>query len=847
MASIPDKHPEPSSITRSFPIVGIGASAGGLEALEEFFKHISPDTGAAFVVISHQGPDHVSLLPELLGKCSAMPSIPAEDNLEVQPNHIYVNIPGNDIRLNSGRFTLFPNKTRGVPPLPIDSFLSSLASERKENAVCVILSGTANDGTLGLKEINANTGLTVVQDPLTAKYPGMPESAIATGLVDYILSPKDMAAPIEMYLEHVSQTVQREGSRFSAPFIEKVLEKLLSTSGHDFSQYKRNMIERRVFRRMAITHHSSTQGYLKLLSSDPKEGPQLMKELLISVTNFFRDPEAFEAFSTSALYPFLEKLPPGSQIRAWCPGCATGEEAYSLAILLTELSTTLGKRFALQVFGTDLDRNAIGIARRGVYPETINTDIAPERLSNFFDHDNHSYRLKTSIRERIIFAEQDVIKDPPFTRLDIIVCRNLLIYLDSALQKRLLSMFHYALKPNGILFLGTSEAMNGLTGLFKVVDKRWRIFVKKDGLSTYSLPLRFSEAVSPAPMSANVLTAAQPIPILDISPDIERMLAATFAPPSAVVNDAGDILYLHGRLGFVLEPAAGKQPNNNILKMAKDGVAIPLAAALRQIAVDHEDITLEDIGPTGVNESIRFNIVLSKLRAPTALEDLTLIVFHPIVPKGTESENVQLSKTDVTIAGRIIQVQNELRFTQDSLRDNVSQLQVSNEELQSANEELQSSNEELETSREELQSLNEELNTVNVELETKVEQLSQSRDDMQNLLDGIDIATIFLDRSLNIRRYTRPATSLINLLQSDIGRPISDLSLNLNYEGLVPDLREVLHSLISKEVEVTARDGTWCLMRITPYRTKEKAIDGLVITFVDIAKLKESHHQGIKI
>lgn len=834
--------------TLPFPVVGIGASAGGLEALEDFFRPMPPATGMAFVVVSHQSPGHTSLLPELLAKCTEMNPVLAEQGMKVEPNCIYINPPGHNLSIREGILQLAESTPRGIGPLPIDYFFRSLAIERREHAICVILSGTATDGTVGLRDIKAETGLVLAQEPTTAKYSGMPQSAIGTGLVDYVLPPGDMAAAIISFIEAANS----EATQLATPAeliapesLDRILTLLREISGHDFALYKRNMIARRVLRRMTVTRERSPQEYIRFLEAHPQEAALLMKELLISVTNFFRDPEAFRALGRVALPQFVESKPHGSSLRAWCPGCATGEEVYSLSIALAEIIEAQPNKLNIQIFGTDLDREAIDIARRGEYAAGIAMDVSPLRLDRFFVATNDRFRIRKEVREKIIFAVQDLIKDPPFTKLDIIFCRNLLIYMDSALQKRVLSMFHYALNPGGVLFLGTSETLGGVDDLFQVVDKKWRIFTRKEGSTFYAPPTYPFAPVNPHNRSTHFPKLNERPGKADISTTAERILAARYAPPSAIVNERGDIFYIHGKAGAFLEPAPGKQPNNNILSMAREGLSLPLASVLRRASTERREVVQENVRVRSNGEFTPINIAAEALDGPASLRSLILISF--VVVK--EELNAPSARDDDTPAAEksetLLDIERELQYTRENLHDLVEQLQTSNEELQSANEELQSSNEELETSREELQSLNEELQTVNTELNSKVEQLSRTKDDMQNLLDGIDIATIFLDGSLRIRRFTKPATTIIKMIDSDLGRPIGDLALNLNYEHLVTDAEAVLETLITRELEVQTKTGTWCLMRISPYRTQENAVEGLVITFIDITKLKDAEARAV--
>lgn len=838
--------------------MGIGASAGGLEALEIFFRQMPPETGMAFVVVSHQSPGHVSLLPELLAKCTEMKPVLAAQGSKIEPNCIYVNPPGHDLAIIGGEFQLIESRPRGIGHLPIDYFLRSLASERKELAICIILSGSGTDGTVGLRAIKAESGLVIVQEPGSAKFAGMPSSGIATRLVDYVLRPEDMAAALTAYAERLQQGyLQPAGTVDLVPteLLDEILTLLRQNSGHDFALYKRNMIQRRVSRRMMVNHTASPQEYIRFLESHSHEVSLLLKELLISVTSFFRDPEAFEILAHSALPEFVSNKPEGTPLRAWVPGCATGEEAYSLGILLAEVMEETKKHFDVQIFGTDLDRSAIDVARRGYYPAGISIDVSPQRLERFYLLESDHYRVRKEIREKIIFAIQDLIKDPPFTKLDIIFCRNVLIYMDNTLQGRVLPMFHYALNPGGVLFLGSCEALSGFDDMFQVVDKKWKIFLRKEGLASYSPPSYPFVAVSPEIKRNEHPRLTDWRRETDISALAERLLASRYAPTSAIVNEHGDIFFIHGKAGAYLEPAAGKQPNNNLLNMAREGLSLPLASVLRRTASETGEVLQENVRVRTNGYYSLVTIVAAKISEPEPLRGLIMVTFQPVTRNIQDSEaatppvgqNIPVSPDKVVGPDKsdpMLEVERELLYTRESLQSTIEELQTSNEELQSANEELQSSNEELETAREEMQSLNEELQTVNRELEAKIEQLSLAKDDMQNLLDGIDIATIFLDARLRIRRFTRSVKDLIKILETDIGRPLSDLASNLNYSDLIDDAETVLRTLAPRELELQTKDGEWRLMRIAPYRTIENAIEGLVITFVNITRLKRAEERA---
>ncbi len=841
--------PQPA-VPPPFFIVGLGASAGGLEALEKFFSHLPADTGLAFVVVTHLHPGHVSLLPELLGKCTRMRVVAASDGVVIEPNTVYMSLPDGYLALLHGTLHLMEPDEAGLLRLPIDYFFRSLAEDQKDKAIGIILSGTGTNGTLGLKAIKGTAGMTMAQAPDSAKYSGMPASAIGTGLVDYILPVEKLPQQLLAYAQgpYLSATEHELGGdeTLSEP-LQKILVLLRARTGHDFAVYKANTIRRRIERRINVHQLKGPLQYQRLLADNPHELDLLFQELLIGVTNFFRDPEAFAALAKSSVPQLLAARPDNTPVRVWVAGCSTGEEAYSLAMLLQECMDQLNRRFAVQIFATDLDHEAIDAARTGLYPEGIARDVDPKRLARFFVKEDGGYRIRKEIRELVIFAPQSVLKDPPFTKLDLITCRNLLIYVKPAAQERLLAMFHYALKPGGILFLGSSESITGLSDHFEVMNKKWKIFTRKDTTLRQALPDGFA-----TPATKGKAIAGDPGDVVDrtrkqlLSTMIEKTLLTRYAPASVIVNDRGDILYIHGRTGDYLEPATG-QPRLNILEMAREGLRLELPSALRRAATQKGEVVHEGVRvkTNGSYASVRLTVI--KLTEPESVRGLLLVTFAT-EPAGKISAPAKKTSRGAKMSsppGRVPELERELQYTKETLQSTVEELQTSNEELkstneelQSTNEELQSANEELETSKEEMQSLNEELQTVNAQLQGKLDDLAQANDDMQNLLNSTAIATIFLDQKLNIKRFTAEATKLVKLIPSDVGRPIGDLASNLQYDQLQADAAEVLRKLNSKEKEVQTRDGEWRQVRIHPYRTTENVIEGLVVTFVDINRVK---------
>lgn len=832
-------------------IVGVGASAGGLEALEELFRNMPTETGIAFVVVTHLHPGHKSLLPELLAKVTELPVVAATDGLQVEADHIYIGPPGSQLSIQGGRLQRMEPDPDHAPKMPINYFLRSLALDQRERAICIILSGTGSDGTLGLQEIKAQAGMVMAEIPQSARYGGMPASAIATGLVDFTLAPAAMPEQLLHYIHAPKLSLSAADN--AAPVMDtgslsEIFSLLRRHAGHDFSSYKINTIQRRIARRMQVHQIDNLPAYIRYMQEKPDEIGTLFRELLINVTSFFRDPEAWDALRP-ALETLVSSRPAGTSLRVWVPGCSSGEEVYSIAILLDECMHASGRQLEIQIFGTDLDAWSIDKARAGLYPDSIVDDLTEERLHKYFTNEKGSYRIRRDIREMAIFAPQNAIKDPPFTQVDLISCRNLMIYLNADIQQKLLPIFHYALNPGGILFLGSSETIGPFSDLFDQLDKRWKLFRRRENNSIRPALPEFSSGVLADGARSDTRVGMRQIDRgLSIQRQIERALLARFVPASVIVNERGDIVYVHGRTGAYLEPSEG-QPRNNILEMARQGLQLELAEALRRCTSANDEVECPDLSVSSNGSRLQVDLSVAKLNEPEALRDLLLVSFRPTMTAAApdrgadESAQPEAGGYDV----RIEQMERALRFMRETHQATLEELETSNEELESANEELQStneelqsSNEELETSKEEMQSLNEELTTVNAELQSKLEDLSRASDDMQNLLNSTKIATVFLDNELKIKRFTEQARELVMLRQEDVGRPIHELASKLQHEDLGADCRGVLRTLVFKETEVSTSDGAIYLMRIMPYRTARNAIDGLVITFVDISRLKQA-------
>ncbi|HVU02773.1 MAG TPA: chemotaxis protein CheB [Polyangiaceae bacterium] len=825
-----------------FPVVGIGASAGGLEALEAFLSAADPTSGATYLIVTHQAPGRQSLLAELLARHAKIPVEEAKDDQVIRPNHAYVAPPGHGLILrDEPRHVVHASPDRIHP---VDQLFRSLAECEGEHAIGIVLSGTGTDGTLGVSAIKGASGMVMAQEPDTARYSGMPESAIQTQLVDYVLPPEKMPEQLGRYVRgryRPAAAGEATHEEREAAALRRIFLLLRVRTGTDFVSYKKSTVRRRIERRMAIHDVVSFQDYVDLLERAPAECQALFRELLIGVTSFFRDPEAFIALE-GELVRLIEGKPEGAPLRIWCAGCSTGEEAYSLAILVKEILARAQRRLGVQIFATDLDAQAVETARAGRYPEGIAADVTPERLERFFVKEDGSYRVTKEIRECLVFATQNVIKDPPFTKLDVVSCRNLLIYLEAELQHRALSLFGYSLRPGGVLLLGTSESVVGFEDRFSGLDKRWKVFRRKESSVT---PLADFPAELPHSPAAVRTAALQRV--LDVGSGLgrvaERVLLDSFAPASVLLGERGDVIYIHGRTGPFLEPSPG-EPNNNVFQMAREGLRLELPAAVREAAKGKRVVRHGlRVKTNGDFSSVRLTVW--KVTEPEVVRGTFVATFE--LESAADLRKGGPGKPTRVQASRLGALEKELQRTRENHQGTIEELETSNEELkstneelQSTNEELQSANEELETSREEMQSLNEELQTVNAEFEERNRALSQANDDMRNLLNSTDVATVFLDDRLAVKRFTTQAKKVFSLIDTDIGRPISDLTANLQYDGLLDDAREVLRSLVFREREIETRDGAWRLMRIMPYRTHDNLIDGLVITFVDIDRLKRA-------
>jgi two-component system CheB/CheR fusion protein len=816
--------------------------------MEEFFRHMPPISGMAFVVVSHQHAGHVSLLPSLLGKCTAMPVMEAKDGMVVEANGVYMAPGGTNLAILHGILHLMEPHSHERVPLPIDYFFRSLAEDQKQRAIGIILSGTGSDGTVGLRAIKAESGMTIAQDPQSAKYQSMPRSAITAGVVDVVRPASQMSDPLRAYARSLTKPAQLLPEGDASQTLRKIFILLRDRTGNDFSLYKENTIHRRIERRMSVHQIENLKQYLRFVLANPHELDALFQELLIGVTSFFRDPQAFEVLEQKVLPALVKGKPEGATLRLWVAGCSTGEEAYSLAILFREYLTQQELRLTVQIFASDLDSRAIETARAGLYPVGTAGDIAPERLQRFFTKEDSRYRVKQEIRDLVVFATHNILTDAPFTKLDLLSCRNLLIYLGTKAQHKLLPLFHYALKPNGILFLGPSETIGGFEHPFIVIDRKWKLFSRTAEPGT--LPhLELFPAGLVKETTGTHAEAEVPLPPTrptSISTLIQQLLVSRYAPAAIVVNARGEVVYIHGHTGAYLEPAPG-QPTHHLIEMAREGLQHDLATALHQAASKEGEVVRRGLHVKTSGGAILVNLSVNRIAEPESLQGLFLVTFETVRVDKTAARKVAPARVAAPVKKGEPGLMQELEFTKQRLQRTIEELQTSNEEekssneeLQSTNEELQSTNEEMETAKEELQSLNEELVTVNSELQGKLDALADANDDLQNLFNSTEVATIFLDNDLRIKRFTAEAKRVSNLIASDAGRPLSDIVSKLASDRLLEDAQDVLQTLVAKEREVQVADGSWFVLRILPYRTSKNTIDGLVLTFMDITKMKKA-------
>jgi two-component system CheB/CheR fusion protein len=839
------RHPQDKSV----PVVGVGASAGGLEAFQQLLSHLSASSGMAIVFVQHLAPRHESMLTELLSRGTKIPVQEVKEGMKVAPDNIYVIPPNSNMKISDGVLHLMPRRETDLQHMPIDSFLTSLAEDRKGKAIGVILSGTASDGTLGLKAIKAEGGITFAQDEKTAKYDSMPRSAIAAGCVDFILPPESIAKELARIGRHpyLIETLSPEADETLAAGedeINQVLALVRGASHDDFTWYKKNTIKRRIKRRMVLQKMDKLAQYLRYLRGNSQELQELYQDFLIHVTGFFRDREVYHALKKKVLPVLLKNRPADSALRFWVPGCSTGEEAYSIAICALEFLGAAKSNIPLQIFGTDISEEAIEKARTGSYPESITADVTPERLRRFFAAGPGGYRIAKSIREMCIFARHNVIQDPPFSRMDVISCRNLLIYLEAAAQKRVIPTFGYALRSPGFLILGPSENLSGFSELFASVDKKFKVYAKIPScfvrVGKDWIPRIAWEKAQP------VKRSVQATPAFDVQKEVEHLLLTEYGPPGVVVTGDLGILQFIGRMGSFLEPAPG-QASLNLAKLTQGNLSLDISSIIHAAKKQdgpviregvriksngrYRTITLEVVPIKGGSARESYFLVLFREEGPDGQRKPVLIEAKGARRKGEEAEVRRLTKELEYTRAHVQSIMEEQEATNEELRS-------ANEEIQSSNEELQSTNEELETAKEELQSSNEELTTLNEELQNRNTELSMLNNDLNNLVNNINIPVVMLSRDRRVRRYTPLAEKVLNLIPTDIGRPITDLKPNIDIPNLESLVAESVDTMSLNELEVQDRYGHWYSLRIRPYKTAENVIEGAVLTLMDIDALK---------
>ncbi|MEM5338145.1 CheR family methyltransferase [Paraburkholderia azotifigens] len=848
---MPKKRAQTLPSQANFPIVGIGASAGGLSALREFFEALPAHTSMAFVVIVHLAPDHASNLASLLQKATDMPVLEVTSPTPIEPDHVYLIAPSLELTMVDDYLRVAPKQAEDGRRAAIDLFFRTLAEVHRERAIGIVLSGAGSDGSVGLSRVKEMGGITFAQDPTEAEYDSMPRSAIATGMVDFVLTAAEMpqrlldlwmtAKEIHLPIVEGDERDENISNESAERALREIMVILRTRTGHDFRHYKRATVLRRIERRLQVNGITDLQAYRDHLHLHPDETQALLQDMLISVTNFFRDKEAFDVLEREVLPQLFEGRGEQDRIRAWSVGCATGEEAYSLAMLLQERSLKSAEGISFQVFATDIDERAISFARTGLYPDSILADVTTSRVRQFFSKDAAHYRVKKELREHMLFAHHNVLSDPPFSRLDLICCRNLLIYLDREAQIEILKMFHFALRPGGVLFLGSSESADSVSSMFSVIDKRNRIY-------------RANMAVrgdTPVPVAMSGMASTRPI-VATVQPpgrrrfsfgDLHQRLVEQYAPPSVLVSRDSEIVHLSDRAGRFLQYSGG-EPSHNIVAVVRAELRLELRTAIYQALHTNRSVEARRVRIVREGRSYFVNMTARPVHDPEANADFVLVLFDEVEDSmgGSETSSADAQKDPI-----ISQLERELQRTKEQLQSTIEQsetsteeLKASNEELQAINEELRSATEELETSKEELQSINEELTTVNAELKSKVEETGKINDDLQNLIAANDIGTIFVDRNICIKRYTPRATDVFSIIPSDIGRSLLDITHRLEYDKLADDAAEAFDSLRLIERELKSNDGRWYLARFVPYRTTEDRIDGAVLSFIDITGRRQA-------
>jgi len=827
----------------NFPIVGIGASAGGLDALKIFFDNLNPDTGMAFVVVQHHDPKYKSLLSQILQNHTKLPLTAVSKDEIPKPNNVYIAISDSDLILDVNTLKLVTSPKKIAQRKPIDLFFNSLANVLSNNAIAIILSGNGSDGSVGLENINKQGGTIFVQDPGTAKYSGMPESAVNTGLADFILSPDKIAIKLNEYLinstSHYSNN--QKNIIINDAKLLQILQVVKDTINIDFLVYKPSTIVRRISKRISLTKSKSVDEYIHKLKKSPEEVISLYSDFLIGVTTFFRDKNVFR-FIEKECIPFVVNNCMHKQIiRVWVCGCSTGEEAYSYAILFKEFLTKENLQLKVMIFASDLSKQAIAFSRKGIYNKSISETVSTDRLSKYFLFKDNHYKVRKEIRDMVVFSHHNVINDPPFSKIDLISCRNLLIYIKSKLQNKLLQKFSFSLSNEGILVLGLSESIGVQGLLFSPIEEKLKIYKKNSNLSTKINPVYDFFTEKQNAFTGQLLSNNSIMKKTNISDITQKILLDQYAPPSVIIDKNNNALYFSGDTGIYLEPPNGLA-KFNILEMARKGLKLPLQQAIEDSRKSNKEVYTKDIdvilSDTLKKTNLKVRPLLTKEYDPGTL----IIIFEPsekINPINQIATKALSEKEEI----KFKLLEKELELTNQHLQIAINELENTREDFKYSTEELQSSNEELETSREELQAVNEELITVNAELTEKIDQMYQSNDDLTNLLRCIELATLYLDKDLLIKRFTPAVTKIFNIISTDIDRPLTQLTSNLKYNTLVTDVTQVLKTLSVKSLEVNALDGTWYFMRIIPYRTAENSIEGVLITLIDITKQKQAEFQ----
>jgi two-component system CheB/CheR fusion protein len=830
-----------------FPIVGIGGSAGAFQSFEKFFTHMPVDSGMAFIIVLHLDPNHKGQVGELIQKYTLMPVHEAVDGMQIEADHVYVIPPNKDMGIHNRKLLLLNIAKANMQRQPIDYFLQSLADDQWDKAVGIIMSGMGSDGETGVRMIKEKLGMVMVQDPETAQFNSMPIASIDTNLVDYVLSPEEMPVKLIRYLSHPllaeESSEQARSEIRNSNSVQKILMLLRTHTGHDFSLYKKSTIVRRIDRRVAYHQLPDYVHYVNYLRENPLEIEVLFNELLIGVTKFFRDAQAFESLKTK-LGSLIKSKRTNEPIRVWVAGCSTGEEAYSIAMQLVECFDTEPKKKLpkIQIFATDLDATAIEHARAGVYHSNIGSDVSESRLERFFTRSENYYTVKKDLREMIVFAHHNLIKDAPFTRLDLLCCRNVMIYLTTELQRKIIPVFHYSLTPKGIMFLGPAESIGGFSEMYVPIDAKWKIYERKDGNTATHKIIDFPFHVSKQPVQPLKYDGNEkPSLTGNIADTFNKLLLEHFTPSSVLINERGDILYTNGKTGRYLELPSGEAVMN-IYKMAREELRYVLGNIVHQARSQKNLVVINDIKLKEGNQVCLINLQASPLEH-TSLQGLYLIIFED---KGFQKPNKKNKNPDGGNLKTIEDLEKELVHTKRQLHSTIEQMETSleelkstNEELQSTNEELQSTNEESLTTKEEMQSLNEELMTINMQYQSKAEELSILNNDMKNLLDATEVSTIFLNNSLEILRYTPQVRTLFNIIPTDVGRPIAHVVSNFDFAAIEHNVKEVIERLSMQEVEIKTKTNDWYRVRIMPYRTLDNFISGAVLTFTLVTGFKQ--------